>query len=94
MCKFTIRNRTPVSTSSLCFSCIHSLILFGYLEREAIVLCTAALDNPISVPFNVRECSRFTDRNCPPVSVAKAVGFTVSTAKSVEAPAAGTDSDE
>jgi hypothetical protein len=88
MGKIHVKNGTPVGSCSRCDSCMHAHVMEGYRETEVIVYCTYALDHPILVPFKVRECSNYTDKNRPtweqmkdlaldiqPLTSAKSAGF-------------------
>ena len=87
MGKVNIKGATPVGSASLCRTCSHAHILSGYRESEMMVVCTATYPD-FPVPFVVRECTGYNDRNRPdwdameklainvaPVSFAKKVGF-------------------
>lgn len=50
---------------SKCDSCQHAHIVVGYRETEAIVYCNYIYEQAIPVPFRVRECTSYTDRNRP-----------------------------
>jgi hypothetical protein len=89
MGKIQIKGGTPVGSAPLCRTCSSAHILSGYRESEMMVVCTATYPD-FPVPFVVRECSGYNDRNRPnwdqmeklaiefaPVSLAKRVGFTV-----------------
>ena len=83
-----VKNGTPVGEQSKCASCTHAHILQGFRESEEIVYCTFDCDHLLVVPFKVRECSNYTDKNRPtweqmqdlaieirPISFAKPAGF-------------------
>src|SRR5262245_41454034 len=55
---------TPVGTESRCDTCVNARIIQGYAESERIVLC-AATEPPISVPFQVAECTNYEDKRLP-----------------------------
>lgn len=97
MGKVNIKGATPVGSASLCRTCSHAHILSGYRESEMMVVCTATYPD-FPVPFIVRECTGYNDRNRPdwdamenlainiaPVSFAKKVGFNT--------PASGRDAE-
>ena len=64
MGKVNMKGATPVGSASLCRTCSHAHILSGYRESEMMVVCTAtSADFP--VPFIVRECSGYNDKNRP-----------------------------
>lgn len=88
MGKIHVKNGTPVGNCSRCDSCTHAHVVEGYRETEVIVYCTYSYDRPFLVPFKVRECSNYTDKNRPtweqmkdlaldiqPLSSAKSAGF-------------------
>lgn len=87
MGKIYVKNGTPVEKEALCRSCLNAQVIEGYRESEVVVLCGAPYRELI-IPFKVRECSAYTDRNKPsweqmeklaidvlPLSSAKPVGF-------------------
>ena len=87
MGKINMKGATPVGSASLCRTRSHAHILSGYRESEMMVVCTATYPD-FPVPFVVRECSGYNDKNRPdwdqmeklaidvaPVSFAKKVGF-------------------
>lgn len=87
MGKVNIKGEAPVGPAALCRTCSNAHILSGYRESEVMVVCTATYPD-FPVPFVVRECSGYNDRNRPdwdqmeklaidiaPVSFAKKVGF-------------------
>jgi hypothetical protein len=87
MGKVNMKGATPVGSASLCRTCSHAHILSGYRESEMMVVCTATYPD-FPVPFIVRECTGYNDRNRPdwdemeklainvaPVSFAEKVSF-------------------
>jgi hypothetical protein len=50
---------------SRCESCQHAHIIVGYRESETIVYCNYVYEQAIPVPFRVRECSNYSDKNKP-----------------------------
>jgi hypothetical protein len=87
MGKISMKGTTPVGSVPLCRTCSSAHILSGYRESEMLVVCTATYPD-FPVPFVVRECTGYNDRNRPdwdqmeklaidvaPVSFAKRVGF-------------------
>jgi hypothetical protein len=50
---------------SRCDSCKHAHIFAGYRESETIAYCTYVFDQAIPVPFKVRDCSSYADKNRP-----------------------------
>ena len=90
MGKLSIKGGTPVGSAPLCRTCSNAHILSGYRESEMLVVCTATYPD-FPVPFVVRECTGYNDKNRPdwdqmeklaievaPVSFAKRVGFATS----------------
>jgi len=83
-----VKNGTPAGEQSKCTSCTHAHILQGFRESEEIVYCAFVFNQLLQVPFKVRECSNYADRNRPtweqmeelaidilPTSSAKPAGF-------------------
>lgn len=64
MGKINIKDGTPVGSASLCRSCSWAHIMNGYRESEMLVVCTDISPN-IAVPFTVRECTSYNDKNRP-----------------------------
>ncbi len=65
MGKIHVKNWTPVGTCSRCESCTNAHVIEGYRETEVIVYCMYSYDRPFLVPFKVRECSNYADKNRP-----------------------------
>ena len=64
MAKLKVMNGTPVGNEHLCSKCSHCQFTSGYRETDVVVICT----NPspaLLIPFPVRECTDFWDRNRP-----------------------------
>jgi hypothetical protein len=92
----TVKNPTVADGESLCRTCSHVHMQRGYRESDEVVFCTYASWNaPRLVPFKVRDCTDYTDRDTPsrdqleemailiePRSAAKAPGFTRDTGNS------------
>lgn len=87
MTKIRMKGRTPVGSDSMCRTCSWAHITMGYRESEMWVICTGVSPN-IALPFTVRECSGYNDKNRPswnemqklaidvlPASSGKPVGF-------------------
>jgi hypothetical protein len=87
MSKINVKGGTPVGSASLCRTCSHAHILSGYRESEMMVVCTLPYHD-FAVPFVVRECTGYNDKNRPdwdqmeklaidvaPISFGKKVGF-------------------
>ena len=90
MGKIHVKNGTPVGNRSLCETCDNAQIIRGYRESEALVICNYSFDQPIRLPFTVRDCTCYRDRNAPdweqmqklaldiqPATSAKSAGFRV-----------------
>ena len=85
----TVKNPTIADGEHLCRTCSHVHMQRGYRESDEIVFCTyASWDAPRLVPFKVKDCTDYTDRDTPsrqqmedmailiePRSDAKAPGF-------------------
>lgn len=65
MGNISIRNGTPVGNCSLCDSCDHAHIINGYGESEVLVYCDYLYHRAIPIPFKVRQCSSYRDKNRP-----------------------------
>jgi|SRR5271166_4106871 len=63
MANLRIRNEAPVH-GSRCNTCTHAHIILGYRETETTVCCTYMCE-PMIVPYKVRDCSNYTDKNRP-----------------------------
>src|SRR5437764_13978276 len=60
-----VKNGTPVGASSLCETCSYAQIMRGYGMSEIVVRCLSNYEEPIFVPFKVRDCSSYNDKNRP-----------------------------
>jgi hypothetical protein len=98
MSKISMKGATPVGSAPLCRTCSNAHVMTGYRESELMVVCTATYPD-FRVPFVVRECSGYNDRNRPdwdqmeklaievsPVSFARRVGFATRKRESGEKP--------
>jgi hypothetical protein len=56
---------TRVGDESRCDSCVYAGIIQGFSESERIVIC-GRRDEPLRVPFKVKECSDYEDKRLPP----------------------------
>ena len=65
MSRTFVRNGTPVGSTSKCDSCRYAQGIYGYRESEALVFCIYSYDTPLAIPFKVRECTKYEDRNRP-----------------------------
>lgn len=64
MVNVNVRNGTPVAGPHLCRNCNWGQYMTGYRESDLLVVCTNS--NPARVvPFVVRECTEYEDRNRP-----------------------------
>jgi hypothetical protein len=59
-----VRDGTPPNRASLCHSCKWAHVIKGYRANEELVQC-GALYPRMRVPFSVRECTEYYDRNHP-----------------------------
>lgn len=57
-----VRNGTPLDGPSLCDSCANGHIQKGYRIGEEMAICTAYTP-AMRVPFRVRECTGYLDKN-------------------------------
>jgi hypothetical protein len=55
---------TRIGDESRCDSCKYAGIIQGYSESERIVIC-GRRDEPLRVPFKVKECSDYEDKRLP-----------------------------
>jgi len=87
MSKINIKGGTPSGWASLCTTCSWAHIVSGFRESELVVICTEVNPN-MTVPFKVKDCTNYLDRNRPsydamtklaihvePASSLKPVGF-------------------
>jgi hypothetical protein len=57
-----VKNGTPLYGPSLCDSCSRAHIARGYRATEIVVICDALYrDHP--VPFPIRDCTHYLDKN-------------------------------
>lgn len=57
-----VKNGTPLNAPSLCETCSLALIARGYSESECVVVCQATTPE-VRMKFQVRECTRYTDKS-------------------------------
>jgi hypothetical protein len=89
MGKMNVKGGTPSAWASLCTTCTWAHIVTGFRESELVVICTEVVPN-LTLPFKVKECTKYLDRNRPsydamaklaihvePASTLKPVGFRV-----------------
>ncbi len=60
-----IKNGSSMAGESLCRTCRHAHIQTGYRQSEELVHCNFAWDSLRRVPFNVRDCTDYAERNTP-----------------------------
>jgi hypothetical protein len=61
-----VKNATVGDGEPLCRTCTHAHIQKGYRECEETIFCTYGCWNqPRLVPFKVRDCTDYTDRDTP-----------------------------
>ena len=64
MVNVKVKDGTPVAGPHLCKNCNWGQYMTGYRESDLLVVCTNS--NPARVvPFAVRECTEYEDRNRP-----------------------------
>ena len=64
MVNVKVKNGTPLAGPHLCRNCNWGQYTLGYRESDLLVICTNS--NPARlVPFAVRECTDYEDRNRP-----------------------------
>ncbi len=82
-----IKDGTAIEAGSKCATCFSGHIIRGFRESEELIFCD--FSSPlIRIPFKVRECSNYRDRNRPdwkqmedlaidiqPLTSAKPAGF-------------------
>lgn len=64
MSKLKVKDGTPVGNAHLCLNCTNGQFTVGYRDSDVLVICTNASPARV-VPFHVRECTAFWDRNRP-----------------------------
>ena len=64
MAKLEVIKGASAGNRHLCRGCTHGHFVTGYRESDVMVICTNVMPNR-RVPFVVRECSEFWDRNRP-----------------------------
>jgi hypothetical protein len=87
MGKMNVKGGTPSGWASLCTTCTWAHIVSGFRESELVVICSEVVPN-FTLPFKVKECTKYLDRNRPsydamtklaidvePCSSLKPVGF-------------------
>src|SRR5437764_10871737 len=90
MSNIFVKNATVGDGEPLCRTCTHAHIQKGYREFEELIFCTYACWDVRPVPFKVRDCTDYTDRDRPsrremedmalliePASSGKRTGFRV-----------------
>jgi hypothetical protein len=87
MGRMNVKGGTPSGWASLCTTCTWAHIVSGFRESELVVICAEVVPN-FTLPFKVKECTKYLDRNRPsyaamtklaihvgPSSTLKPVGF-------------------
>ncbi|MGH9559981.1 MAG: hypothetical protein ACRD3S_00880 [Terracidiphilus sp.] len=64
MSKLKLKDGTPEGNAHLCRNCTNGQFTVGYRESDVLVICTNSSPGRL-VPFHVRECTAFWDRNRP-----------------------------
>lgn len=77
MGKVHVKGGTPVGSAALCRTCSNAHILSGYRESEMVVICRATYPE-IAVPFVVRECTGYNDKNRPDWEQMKKLAINIS----------------
>ncbi len=65
MSKVRVKNGTPIEGESLCATCSHVHMQRGFRLNEEVVYCMFGWEGARRVPFKVRECSSFANKNAP-----------------------------
>ena len=101
MSNIFVKNATVGDGEPLCRTCTHAHIQKGYREFEELIFCTFRCWDPRPVPFKVRDCTDYSDRDTPdrdemekmalliePATSSKRAGFRAKAAKLEDEPAA------
>jgi hypothetical protein len=64
MGKINMKGGTPHGWASLCTTCTWAHIVSGFRESELVVICMEVNPN-LTVPFKVKDCTNYLDRNRP-----------------------------
>jgi len=64
MGKINMKGGTPHGWASLCTTCTWAHIVTGFRESELVVICMEVNPN-LTVPFKVKDCTNYLDRNRP-----------------------------
>src|SRR5215472_4623749 len=94
MTNIFVKNATMGDGEPLCRTCTHAHIQKGYREFEELIFCTyGGWSHPRPVPFKVRDCTDYSDRDTPdrdemekmalliePATSGKRAGFSVKAA--------------
>ncbi len=73
-----IKNATPADGQSLCRTCSYVHMQKGYRDSEELIFCTYRSWNaPRPVPFKVRDCTDYTDRDVPDMSDMEEMALTI-----------------
>lgn len=65
MAKVHVKNGTPIDGEALCLSCTHVHMQRGFRQNEEVTFCMYGYEGPRIVPFKVRECTSFVNKNAP-----------------------------
>jgi hypothetical protein len=85
MGKVYVKNGTPVEKETLCRTCANAQIMEGYRESELIVLRGAPY-RELMIPFKIRDCSAYGDKNKPSWEQMEKLAINVVTATSFSKP--------
>jgi hypothetical protein len=83
MSKINMKGGTPNTWSSLCATCTWATVVAGFRESELVVICTDVQPN-FCVPFKVKECSSYLDRNRPDYDAMKKLAIVVEPSSSLK----------
>ena len=64
MVNVKVINGTPVTGPHLCRTCTWGQYVTGYRESDLVVICRNTEPNRV-IPFSVRECTGYCDRDRP-----------------------------
>jgi hypothetical protein len=79
--EINVKDGTPLYGPSLCESCSNAHIQKGYRISEELVACVAYTP-AMRVPFRVRECSNYLDKNRECLYELKKIAWTISPERS------------
>ncbi len=84
MATITIKNGTPTGTDSICLRCKHVHMQRGYRETEEQIFCNFVWETLRLIPFRVRECTDFQERDVPSVADMKEIALMISPSSSAK----------